>query len=153
MKKRSGFTLIELIVVIAILGIAISIVAPNTNFFKAMKESLEIKELKRDMLYARNRAILDSKDYTITFDVERNSYTIDRGIGDLRILLSHKVFKHGTVLNSKEQNTFSIVFKANGTVGGSGSTSYNDRLGDRYKISISPVAYGVSIIEYESNNK
>lgn len=152
MKKRSAYTLIELIVVIAILGIVMAIVLPNTNFFKAIEESLEIKELRRDMLYSRNKAILDSKDYKITFDVKDNKYTVDRGIGKARIVLIRKTFEHGTVLSSKDGGN-EIIFKANGTVGKADSIYFYDRLGDMHKLSVTPVSCKVNIEKYKSNTK
>lgn len=152
MKKRLGYTLIELIVVIAILGIVMTIVVPNTNFFKSIQESLEIKELRRDMLYARNKAILDSQDYRITFNLEDNNYTIDRSIGSSRIVLIRKSFEHGTVLSSRDGGN-EIIFKANGTIGKSHSIYFNNRLGDMYKLSVTPVSCKINIEKHKSNTK
>lgn len=152
MKKRSAYTLVEVIVVIAILGIVMAIVLPNSNFFKSIKESLEIKELRRDMLYSRNRAILDSQDYKITFDIKNNNYIIDRSIGSDRIVLIRKTFEHGTVLSSGDGGN-EIIFKANGTVGKSDSIYFYDRLGDMYRLSVTPVSCKVNIEKHKSNIK
>ena len=55
-KSKKGFTLIELIVVIAIISIILGMAAPSSNVIRKSKEKSELKELKRDIEYARDNA-------------------------------------------------------------------------------------------------
>jgi prepilin-type N-terminal cleavage/methylation domain-containing protein len=80
-KKNNGFTLIEMIIVIAILGIVLAIGAP---YFTAYRNSANLKEAARDIasdiqLY-KQRAASENVRYRITFNAAAtpNNYTIAR---------------------------------------------------------------------------
>ena len=79
MKVRSskGFSLIELMIVIAVLGIVLAIAAPN---FTAYRDKTNLKEAARgissDMLLAKQRAVSESRNYQIDFSEAANTYTI-----------------------------------------------------------------------------
>ena len=59
MKNKLAFTLVELIIVIALIGILLLIALPNSEYFNKLKEMAEIKEFRRDVLLARNKAIME----------------------------------------------------------------------------------------------
>jgi type II secretion system protein H len=73
--KISGFTLVELMVVIAILGIvgAIALPALINPENKARKAA---RELMGDMQLARMSAIKTNQDHAVVFDTATNSYSI-----------------------------------------------------------------------------
>lgn len=144
MKNRTAYTLVEIIVVIALLGIIIAITIPNTNYFKAIRESLEIKELKRDILFARNKAIIDSKIYKIKFIEDDNGYKISTGSDSKVITIKTKYFEHGIKLNTREGSK-TFTFNPNGTTTDSGTIYFYDRIGAEYKLSITPVTCKVNI--------
>lgn len=79
MKVRSskGFSLIELIIVIAIFGIVLAIAAPN---FTAYRDNTNLREAARsissDMLLVKQRAVSESRNYRIDFNEAANTYTI-----------------------------------------------------------------------------
>ena len=85
MNKRSAYTLIELIVVIALLGIILVMTMPNSKLFNTLNQALELKEFKRDMLFARNKAIIDSRRYVISFIYEENGYIIEKDSQKLKV--------------------------------------------------------------------
>lgn len=144
MKNRTAYTLVEIIVVIAILGIIIMMAIPNTNYFKAMRESLEIKELKRDILFTRNKAIIDSKIYRIIFIDQDNSYIIYTGSNPKLGTIKTKCFEHGTKLNTRTGSK-TFTFNPNGTTADSGTIYFCDRIGAEYELSITPVSCKVNI--------
>jgi len=66
-KQASGFTLTELMIIIAIIGILASIALPS---FQGMIERNRLKEvaegLKSDLMFARTEAVKQSKDVTVS---------------------------------------------------------------------------------------
>lgn len=79
-KNNKGFTLIELIITIAILGIVLAIAAPN---FTRYRDNTNLREAARDIssdiqLY-KQRAVAENAPYTITFNSGTNDYVIRKG--------------------------------------------------------------------------
>lgn len=144
MKNRTAYSLIEVIIVIALLGIIITMITPNTNYFKNIKESLEIKELKRDILFARNRAIIDCKIYEIKFMGNDNSYIIYTGSGTKPNTIKSKSFEHGTKLSTKDGSK-TFRFNPNGTITNSDTIYFYNRSGIQHRLSITPVTCQVTI--------
>lgn len=77
-RQNKGFSLIELIIVIAIIGIMAAIAAPN---FTRYRDNANLREAARDLssdiqLY-KQRAIAENTNYEITFG--GNNYTITKG--------------------------------------------------------------------------
>lgn len=74
-KNSKGYTLIELIVVIVLLGIIFSFTAPK---FRDAVLTDSLKNVTRDLIgkinILRSDAILESKDYLLRFDLEKNEY-------------------------------------------------------------------------------
>lgn len=78
-KSSRGFTLIEMIIVIAIIAIALSIAVPNLNSFS---QNTNLKEAARDIssdisLY-KQRAVSENRGYRINFSALANTYTIQQ---------------------------------------------------------------------------
>jgi prepilin-type N-terminal cleavage/methylation domain-containing protein len=78
MQNKKGFTLIELMIVIAIMGIISAISAPN--IVKGLPK-YRIKRAARDLTSniraARSTAIKKSTNTTIVFDLDNNRYSIN----------------------------------------------------------------------------
>jgi prepilin-type N-terminal cleavage/methylation domain-containing protein len=78
-KSSRGFTVIEMVIVIAIIAIAVSVAAPNFNSFR---QNTNLKEAARDIssdisLY-RQRAVAENRGYQINFSAAANTYTIQQ---------------------------------------------------------------------------
>lgn len=77
-RKNSGFSLIELIIVIAILGIVAGIAAPN---FTRYRDNTNLREAARDVMsdiqLYKQRAMAENINYLITFT--GNTYKVERG--------------------------------------------------------------------------
>lgn|SRR5690625_1165524 len=133
--NRVAYTLMELLLVLAILSIISLLAIPNTKFFLNMREQQELNELKKDLLYARNRAIVEGRSYFVYFDRERNQYIIR--YSETSPPVKVKEFKHGIKI-WKDNSTSILRFNANGRPGESGSIYLVDRKNNRYKLSLTP---------------
>ena len=69
--------MIELIVVLALFFIVLTIAIPSFGMVNRYKEFQELKEFKRDVLFARNQAIVNNRVYTCTIDYPNNGYIIN----------------------------------------------------------------------------
>ena len=84
-----GFTLVEILTVIAIISILLMIVP---SMFTAFRHNTNLREaagaLAEDMKLAKQRAVAENVNYTITFNVSNNNYRIQGGTYDVTKKLS-----------------------------------------------------------------
>lgn len=90
--RRAGFTLVEILTVVVILGIASAIVIPQLSDRSDLRVAAGARVLMADLLYAQNRAIATQKTHWVKFDAEQQRYAIftDSAMTDL---LDHPVQK------------------------------------------------------------
>jgi prepilin-type N-terminal cleavage/methylation domain-containing protein len=88
-----GFTLIEILVVVVILGIAAAIVVPAIGSRNDLKATSAARIIVADMIYAQNRSISQQKRHYVRFDLTEQKYEVfeeDQTTGDLS-LITHPV--------------------------------------------------------------
>jgi general secretion pathway protein H len=71
-----GFTLIEIIIVVVILGIAAAVVVPTISSAADMQVRSAANRISADLDYAKGLAITHQSFYTIVFDESGESYEI-----------------------------------------------------------------------------
>jgi prepilin-type N-terminal cleavage/methylation domain-containing protein len=85
-----GFSLVELIVVIAITAIVLKI---SSSMFNSYKQNTNLREaagaLAADMKLAKQRAVGENVNYTITFDINNNLYEIKSPSGCCSTCTTH----------------------------------------------------------------
>jgi prepilin-type N-terminal cleavage/methylation domain-containing protein len=77
MKLRKGFTIVELIITLAVLSIIVTIAGLNFNTY-IINRNLEsaARHIVSDFFLCRERAVSENTTYRINFDVDGHSYTI-----------------------------------------------------------------------------
>ena len=142
MTEKKGYTLIELLIVIALFSIFLSISLPNMSFFTAMRQKQEINEFKKDLLFARNSAIVENKSYRVSFYIDKNTYSIRESGKDKAI--KSKTFSNGLKLN-EDVIVGSFVFTPSGATGNSGSLYIEAMRNNRYKVTLTPATGRIEI--------
>lgn len=74
--KEKGYTLIELIIVLAIFSLVLTIALPNSKAFKTYNQNQQLRLLEKDLRQARNTAIIENRPIFIEFLIEKNAYVI-----------------------------------------------------------------------------
>ncbi|MDR7870021.1 MAG: GspH/FimT family protein [Tissierellaceae bacterium] len=149
MTAKKGYTLIEILIGIALFSILFSIAMPNTNYFKDMMEKQEIVEFKKDLLYARNMAIVENRTYFVYFFKDQNSYSLK--LSETSPPIKSKTFGSGLKLNNNAVGSF--IFKPSGTSGNSNTIYINTRRNERYVVTIAPAANKINIVLEEVGGK
>jgi len=75
-NRKTGFTLVEMLAVITILGIAAMVIIPSIGDSSDLKLSSAGRQLVADLLFAQTYSIAQRKPYQVVFDTVNNSYEI-----------------------------------------------------------------------------
>ncbi len=143
-KDTKGFTLIEVILVVSILSILFTIPVLNTNYLLKFVERKEINELKEDIYYARNRAIVESKIYSVDILVDKNSYAIYTYDTYRKLIKSKKLkgnlkIKYTTIKNDELMFGYLGIPIETGTI-----VLINNRV-EEIKIAVTPVTAKINV--------
>jgi prepilin-type N-terminal cleavage/methylation domain-containing protein len=148
MIKSKGYTLIELITVLALFSILLLISVPNLSFLHKYKEYNEVKQFEKDIKYVRSRALIENTPVVIYFDISNNGY---------RIIQYNKVvkeyeFQHGVDLKSiNSSNGYlrsggsSIEFKTTGAPSSAATIEFDTRYHGKYNITINVATGRINI--------
>ncbi|MGH9258793.1 MAG: pilus assembly FimT family protein, partial [Acidimicrobiales bacterium] len=73
--KTRGFTIIELVVVLAVMAIAMAVALPRFRLTPSHKVRSAANQLVRDLELARTRALGTKRKVRVQFDIASGSYT------------------------------------------------------------------------------
>ena len=73
---RGGFTLVEILMVVVILGIASAIIVPSLGTRDDVRVAAASRVLIADLIFAQNQAITTGKKVYVRFDVAANKYAL-----------------------------------------------------------------------------
>ncbi|MFA9480195.1 Tfp pilus assembly protein FimT/FimU [Phycisphaerales bacterium AB-hyl4] len=82
MPMRRGYTLIEVLVVVVVLGIVAAIVVPQMLQAGTLGVQAAARMIIADILYAQNDAVAHQAERRVVFDVEGNRYMVTDASGE-----------------------------------------------------------------------
>ncbi len=83
LQNNKGYTLVELMTIIAIIGIMAGVVIPNAISWRTNSTfSGVVRNLKGDLEYAKSRAIRDNEKVTVQYFSSSNNYTVVTSDGE-----------------------------------------------------------------------
>jgi len=74
--KARGFTLIELVLVITIMGLMVGMVSIRLSDMNFWKEEAALKKLSEHIVFLNNQSVMDQSFYRIDFDLENRQYKV-----------------------------------------------------------------------------
>jgi prepilin-type N-terminal cleavage/methylation domain-containing protein len=102
--RRLGFTLIEILVVVVILGIAAAVIVPHIGSRSDLKATSAARLMMADLIYVQNRSISQQKMHYVQFDLGTGSYTVLVQMTPTKVIITHPV----------EQSPFVVAIGAAG---------------------------------------
>ena len=134
-RAAPAFTLIEILLVVIILGIASAILVPQIGARCDLQAASAARVIMSDLLYAQNHAIATQTYQYVTFDSTNQKYTLYSGIATgPTTVLTHPVTQHNYVMtfNGTGSNTFANVTLVSANFGNNQPTIAFDALGVPY---------------------
>lgn len=74
--SRAGYTLLELMVVLVLMGIAAALVVPNVQGSESIRIQTAVRAIAADIMYAQSDALAYQARRAVVFDAASNSYWI-----------------------------------------------------------------------------
>lgn len=146
MDRYKGYTLIELVIVLALFSLLLTIAVPNFKALNRVDQLKELKEFRRDVLYARNQTIVTGVIHIVNLDYENNYYNIT---ANAKTIKSH-YFKSGiklvkNVFNHESKAVTEVQFAKNGALEQGVSIYLEDHNRKEYRLSITPVTTKITL--------
>ena len=124
-RAARAFTLVEVLVVVAIIGIAGAVVVPQMLRSGTMQLQAGSRIIIADMLYAQNEAIARQSPRRMVFDTDNNNYKLTDTAGTA-ITVSWKNGAAGNyVVDFKNDSRFSRVSISDVNFGGSKTVEFD----------------------------
>jgi prepilin-type N-terminal cleavage/methylation domain-containing protein len=76
MRRRAGYTLVEILCVVVILGIAATMIAPSIGTRDDLNAAAGARAVMADITYAQNRAIATQSMHYVVFNAAGQNYAI-----------------------------------------------------------------------------
>ncbi|NLV88640.1 MAG: prepilin-type N-terminal cleavage/methylation domain-containing protein [Tissierellia bacterium] len=143
LSSKYGYTLLELIVVLSLFAIVFSLAIPSIKSIFINMEKRELMTFRRDIIYARNSAIVENVNYVLFIDKANNSYQIKKQ-GNKEEIIRNVKFENGIkIVKNNFYNT--LRFSPTGSPNRAGSVELTNMNGDVIEITITPATGKVNL--------
>lgn len=143
LKGKYGYTLLELMVVLALFAILFSMAIPSIRSVFINLEKRELMTFRRDIIFARNSAIVENTNYTLNINRSKNSYQIIRH-GSKSETIRNVQFENGIRILSNNFSS-SLSFTPSGAPSKAGEIKLTNKKGENIKITITPATGKVNL--------
>ena len=89
--RRSAFTLVEILAVVAILGIAAAVILPQIGNRDDLRAISTARAIMADLSYAQSQAVSTQKAQYVRFDTTNNRYDLLTQISPSDVYMTHPV--------------------------------------------------------------
>jgi len=156
LAKRRAFTLVEILMVLMILGIAAAMIAPRLGSMGDIQVSSAARTLVANMEYAQNEAIVTQQDMTVEFNESFEKYWLADAAGNL---LTHPVTKRDFTVEFPNERGLQKVEVLSADFGGNDKVTF-DSLGSpsnggsvmlgadghTYRVDVAPVTGRIQVV-------
>ncbi len=150
-KSQRGFTLVEVLMVLLILGIAATIVIPMINDTSDLQVTSAARQIASTLLYAQTASISSQQQYQVVFDTGANSYEVQDSLGNVIVdPVAGSPYQIAYPNDRRTQNVSIDTANFDGS-----NTVWFDRLGAPYggTISASPPPLSTGQVEVRVKDK
>jgi len=129
MRRTSGFTLIEMLVVIVVLGIAGALVIPAMGSVGTLRVQAALRTVVSDLTFAQADAIAFQEKRAVVFDTAINAYSIYSVPGsalDANNILYNPATLDGRYNITLNENRYAGATLSHGDFGGSAMVIFDD---------------------------
>ncbi|MDD3022856.1 MAG: GspH/FimT family pseudopilin [Syntrophomonadaceae bacterium] len=144
-KKEAGFTLLELIVVMALLGMIAVLAVPQYNcVLDNVRLKADAKKMARVLQIARQEAITTGQGKTVYFYPQTTKYTVRDGD---TYWFNSGIAYNGSTTFSEHEDKPACVFSPSGVPSSAGTVTLNNRQGKRLYVIVSVAAGRIRVSE------
>lgn len=143
-NSKYGYTLVELLAVIALFAIVLTIGIPSIKIIFNTREKIELMEFRRDIIFARNSAVVENCIYILYIDVAKNGYKITKDDGTTATVVKNINLSNGIVIRGNNFNG-SIKFYQNGSPNNAGTILLTNKKKQKIEITITPATGKVNL--------
>jgi len=113
MKSSKGVTLIELIIVLAIMTTILGFVTLSPSFLSKQRINQASWQIKSDLRYAQRIAISENRKYVVLFDLENNLYYLypENDLDNKKTIN----LPNGVYLNDINSSSNKVIYTGTGT--------------------------------------
>lgn len=142
MLRPKGYTLMEVLLIIALISVIFAIGMPSMKFISNIKEDKELDEFRKDLLHYRNKAIIDCENYNVYLDYVNNCYYVtNKGTEDI---IKKKTFTHG-IRYKNNYNSISFRFTSSGAPSSCGTIYLVNSRKEEFRLSVTPVTGSINL--------
>ena len=138
-SKKEGYTLIELVIVLALFSLLLTIAIPNSKMFKTYNQNQQLRILEKDLRQARNSAIIENKAIIALFYTANNTYEIKYKSGGK---IMERKLDNGVEIGDKNFDFY--IFSPDGRIGNAGTVKIK-KGSEYYILAVSPVTSEISL--------